>query len=50
MGIDVDLVEFPKFLASGERDGWQAQQEGEAGSLHTLEAKEESRGERGTGA
>ena len=24
MGIEVDLVEFPKFLAAGERDGWQA--------------------------
>ena len=31
MGIEVDLVEFPKFLASGERDGWQAQQERRSG-------------------
>ena len=50
MGIEVDLVKFPKFLAAGERDGWQAEQKREAGRFHTLETQEESRGERGTRA
>lgn len=50
MGIKVDLVELPEFLAPGERNRRQAKQEGETRGLHALEAQEECGGERGAGA